>query len=1112
MKTLNSLIIIILLLSANEIFGIEFKYDNGSAKGQIYTSQRVGWEESVQIVPSGPCTVSKIKIYYYGTVAGKDTLYICGFPTAGNLYPTEYIWDYNTLIDPVVVNYDGVEGWKEFDITSFGLKSDGIDKIVVQHKLKVNGPWFGYDSDGRQGPLSWYTDPFTPNSNFYNIQGTIHYLPPGDFMVRLELTYLYPEGDGSMPAPQPSLVQLPFNIGGEISVADIDKDGWDDVVLGGSVLKNNYLQDGTFQNISSQTNISAAGTNWADYDNDGDLDCYAFVNGQFDWDKRMVQNNDKIYRNNGNGTFTPVPNDQIFKKPYPNPAEDFKLGTGATNDSYFNPYNTCTPFWVDYNSDGNPDLFIANKRIEISGKSEIYCPDEIWINNGDGTFTNKRTESKITSGEPYTPVDANNSGGYYDCYGAVAADYNNDMKPDIFVANYRLAPDDLYKNNGDGTFTEVGALTGVRGVPTYAEGYFGHGMGSSWGDFNNDGLMDLCVGNLAHTDSRGLFSNPSLIFRNKKSGNDFTFDEVHKEMGLKFHEGNAGACWLDLDNDGYLDLWHGKYSGGMGTFYINQGPPDFKLKDITWGANCFIDSPWEGVRLDFDNDGDEDMIVKNILIRNDLPQKGFWVTLIMEGSPKDGVSNDALGTRVEVHCGNKTFYREIMGTASGTHSNQNSNHLHFGIGNNEIIDSVLIFYPNGKIHKLKILEPNAIYTVKYRTPARMNFLATPPLISPRNYSVKNPVKPTLSWNYLAYADKYQIQIAENNIFGIKVIDEIVNSPKTSFNADLVDGRHYYWRVRAMNDSMTSAWSSVWSFVCGIPSSGDIKLLKPDNNSKDLGNKVTFNWSKISFSNLSFTPYFYYIFQISEDSEFKTITLEEKFIHDSLFTLNEGIKASTKYYWRVAPVVEGNQGNWSTVFNFTTKGLPSKISLIDPANNAVDITSKPKLNWSTSPAADSYWVQVSESQDFSTLKFERKNSANPPLSVLPKLNDLTKYYWRVAGMNTAGEGEWSDVWSFTTEKGSSIDENPLQSIWQISPNPANESLHIFIDCKNSLDCSKAGLFLYDLNGNLLFELTPGAIFNDKINVELLTKNVHTGTYIVKLKIGNIEDTQKVIIVH
>jgi hypothetical protein len=1094
-------------------FGAIVKYDNGTPSGIVYTSQRVGWEESVLLVPAGPCKVNKVLIYYSGNKACKDTLYFCGFPTAGNLYPTEYIWDYNTLIEPVVVDYDGVEGWKEFDISQYGLKSDGIDKIVVQHKLKTTGPFFTFDSDGRQGPLSWYSDPFTPNPNFYNIQGTIHYFPQGDYLIQLDVTYLYPEGDGSLPAPQPKFVVQPINSGGEISVADINNDGWDDFVCGGNVFINTYESNGNYTALP--TGISAAGTNWADIDNDGDLDCYAFSNGQFDWDKRMVLNNDKIYRNNGDGTFTALNNSDVFKKPYPNPSIDFNLPTKFDNNDYFNPYNTCTPFWLDYNNDGLPDLYIANKRIEISGKPEIYCPDEIWINNGDGTFSNTRKTANLDSGEPLilgSPADGTID-GYYDCYGAAACDYNNDNLPDIFVATYRLAPDNLYKNLGNGQFIDVGKETGVRGVPTYADNYFGHGMGCSFGDFNNDGYIDLCVGNLAHTDSRGLFSNPSLIFKNLGPDSSFKFQEVHKQMGLKFHEGNAGACWADFDNDGYLDLWHGKYSGGFGTFYLNQGPPDYKLQDITWDVNCFIDSPWEGVRLDFDNDGDIDMIIKNNLVRNDLPHKGNWVSFRLRGNPSEKVSMDCFNTKVYVYAGGKQFYQELMGTAAGTHSNQNSLALHFGIGKANLIDSVAIIYSNNHKNTFYHVTPNAFYLVEYMKEPKEMLLATPALQSPLNFSFNLPENITFEWNKCGFAEYYQIQVSETADFSSNVVDKILDSTNLSLTTSLIQSKFYYWRVRAIQGTNNSAWSTSWSFNVGIPKLQPIKLLTPNNNQENLGNNIAFTWNNLVFANLNFNPYVRYIIQLSEKSDFSTIAYENQYVKDTVLNLIGVTKAGTKYYWRVAPVIESNQGDWSEVFSFLTLDLPPQIALVQPANGATDVPVKPQLIWQTSSNATSYWIQISKSITFDTLAFERQNSGVPPINVIPKLSENTKYFWRVAANNNAGRGPWSDVWSFITIAGNSVNDNfkttPSKNDFLIFPNPSNET--ITVDIKN-YENDKIILSLLDEQGKFISKIFEGNVSPNFDNFVVSTKSFPAGSYFIQLQNVDKKIIKKVIILH
>lgn len=1111
MKKLIFLLFFGLIYSADAML-IEVKNDNGIAKGIVYTSSRNLWEESTVLIPDGPCAVKTIRIYFSGNVPGKDTIWVCGFPTAGNLWPTEYIWRYNTLINPIEINYSGVPGWVDIDVSETSLRSDGIDKIVIQHRMKPNGPYFTYDSDGKSAALSWYSDPFTPNPNFYNIVGTLHYFPSGDYMIRLLVEYDFPDGDRSELPPQPKFVnvnkEMNINGGGEISIVDINNDGWDDIAIGGNIFQNDYYETQTFINITTQLGIgSAVGTNWVDFDNDGDKDVYVMRNGQYDFDKRMVINQDRIYKNYGDSGFAPVPNDEIFIKPYPNPSIDFSLPQQFENNDYFNPYNTCTPFWLDYNSDGHTDLFIANKRIEISGKPEIFTPDEIWLNDGNGKFVNKRSEANLQSGEPYIPGSGGAIGGYYDCYGASACDFNNDYGTDIFVATYRLAPDNLYKNIGNGVFDDVGPETGVRGNPTAAPYYFGHGMGSSWGDFNNDGNFDLCVGNLAHTDSRGLYSNPSLIFKNLGKDGDYKFSEVHHQMGLKFHEGNAGACWADFDNDGWLDLWHGKYSGGFGTFYLNQGPPDYKLKDITWLINAFIENPWEGVRLDFDNDGDVDMLIKGQLLRNDLPHKGQWVELRLKGDANSGVSMDALGTRVSIYAQGRAFHRENYGTAAGTHSTQNSACLHFGIGDADIIDSIVIHYPNKQIHKINNVKPNAIYYINYMGNPEIKFIATPALQYPENFSMNLPEKIILKWSKVEGATNYTVVIYNN--YEMTEIDTVIElGDENSAEIQRSNGDVVYWRVRANGNQLTSAYSSLWNFVVGTPRANKLELIEPPNNSKNLGTKVKFRWTKPQFHEINFYPNINYRLQLSLDDDFSSVIYDKANIRDTVIYIDSVITAATQFFWRVKPIVENDTTqDWSDIYNFTTLALPNKILLITPQNNATGVDTKGGLTWEEDSLADNYWVQIALDEEFNQIKYDRQGTL-PPVNVLPRLQEDTQYYWHVAGMNKAGIGPWSDVWTFRTKKSSGIRQIDIlqKAFITISKDYNTASIHLYTS-----DFEHFNIYLTNLLGQQLIN-----IYGDELNIgeniiHFDISKLLTGSYFCVIKTEKGQQILKLLII-
>ncbi|MBS1911309.1 MAG: CRTAC1 family protein [Bacteroidetes bacterium] len=670
--------------------GTPGSHDNGS---------QVGWEETMFLVPAGPCQLLELYVYFDGTTAGDDTLYIVGDPSEGALPPTSSVWSYNTLGDPIVVHYSGKPGWDTVNVRAANLHYDGYDRIVVQHHVQPGGPWFAADAQQLGTNTSFLYDPVTQNS--LGFPG-LYYLARGDFYVRALVQYDFQNGTTSKPAPAATLVDIaksagitdsagkPF-AGARVSVADWNGDGWDDLAVGNLFFQNNG--DGTFRNVTAAIGIQAGASVWGDFDNDGRIDCYA-VNGGA---------GDRIYRNNGDGTFTDV--------------------TAASGFS--NPYPTVMPIWFDFNHDGKLDLYIANGRTENNGQEE-YFPDQLWKGNGDGTFVRVTDAAGINPAELAGSPDGSS---YLDCWGASPCDVDGDGWTDIFVATYRLAPDLVYRNRHDGTFSEEGAATGLRGVPTAEPYYFGHGIGCDWGDFNNDGRMDVVVGNLGHPDWRGSVSNPSLVYRhNDDAGNTFT--EVHRQMGVKFFEMNAGVVWLDLDLDGWLDLWHCQYSySKVGTngeprrlsrMYLNEGPEkNFHMKDITWHTGPLIHGAWTAVRLDLDRDGDLDLVVASPtdavkVFRNDVPRNGNWLEFRLTGSPADSIPMDAYGTTVTVYAGGMRLTRDLQGAGSGATASQNSNMLHFGVGPSADADSVVVRYQNGVQRLFTNVRTNASYTIPYR--------------------------------------------------------------------------------------------------------------------------------------------------------------------------------------------------------------------------------------------------------------------------------------------------------------------------------------------------------------------------------------------------------------
>ena len=636
-----------------------YKTDNGVLGG--YYSSQANWEESKILHPPAPGKINKIYMYLGGTEAKKDTFWIVCDPSDGYLPPTLFCY-YIAAYRGYIYDYKANPGWHSIDISDINLNSGGVNGFTVQHVMKPNGPYFGLDNNAQDSkhPSSFLNNVYVPNKDFYNIRGTLLSLTQNDYMVRCDIDYKYKNTDGSPAiAPPPSMpdktvaAKLVDGTGKPIvsemvSVVDWNKDGYQDIAIKSNFFQNNG--DGTFTNVSEKINAPNNGTVWADVDNDGNLD-FITANG---W------KNDRIYYGNGDCTFTE-----------------------ATDPVIIQDAPTVTPMWIDYDTDGLVDLYIAYGRKEENG-TETYYQDKLFKNLGNRKFKDVTIESGIAAGEAVA----------LDCWAASISDYNNDGWPDIFVATYRLAPDLLYRNNKDGTFTEVGAATGARGVPTNSADYFGHGMGSDWGDFDNDGDLDLCVGNLGHPDERALSSNKSLILRNQGLPLN-KFIDFTDSSRLQFFEMNSGVVWADLDLDGYLDLVHSQYSyeaKGVNNdknsrFYLNKGPDEnFRFEDNTFEFGSYIHGAWSPVRGDFDNDGDMDIVVassnENVkLFENQIPKKGNWISFVLEGSPAKKVNYSAYGSSVKVTAGGKTYLRALPGSVINARASQSSNELSFGIGN-----------------------------------------------------------------------------------------------------------------------------------------------------------------------------------------------------------------------------------------------------------------------------------------------------------------------------------------------------------------------------------------------------------------------------------------------
>ncbi len=1078
--------------------------DNGEARDMGYYDRPM-WEESVFLKPGGDCVAKELYVYLTGDSPGKDTIYVTGDPAEGVLPGTFWVIAYNQITEPIAIDYDGEPGWDTLKLND--LRVDGYQRLCIQHRLKPGGPWFAVDNDGTSDPLNSFSmDPESEND--YGWPGVI-YRASGDYLVRVGVEFDYPAEDGSAPPPPPVLVDVAYRAGlvrengnaigsHKISIADWNGDGYDDVAMGSYFFENNG--DGSFNNVSEEMNIEAQTTMWADYDNDGDLDCYTINEKNINNELIFVNSKNTIYENES-GSFTKLDPTEVFQRPYPNPSEEFDLDEKYENDSIHNPYVCWAPVWLDYDGDGDLDLYLGNRRSAGSYPHEVFNPDKLWQNNGDGTFSDASESSGIFELCKHKPGEDRNQGNlYFNGQDASACDYNMDGKIDIHMINYGLERDFLYKNNGDGTFSDVAADVNL-------DGYFflnpnpdalTHGHSVEWGDFNNDGYPEPYVGNLAHPDWRGLFSNPSMIF--KSSGPpDFNFTQVQHEIGLKFTESDCGVMWIDFNQDGYLDLWYGQRYGKIAHIYMNQGPPDFKLRETTWLFSDPVYATWTAAKLDFDNDGDLDLLSKGMLFRNDLSGASNWIAFRLEGEPSEGVPNGGYGTRVTVHADGKLFYRDLMGEKAGPRHMQNTSELNFGLGDAEQIDSVVVNYCNGNKKVITDIDINGKYIIPYMSNPVFIGLSAPSLVYPANFDEGIDERPEFQWTPVATADEYQAQAWQSGAMGA-YLDTAVSENSVSFDEDLKSNYTYYWRVRAFSGADTSSWSSVWSFTVGLPQPSRPSLISPEDGSEDVSAKPTFKWKGAGYET-DYADAPSYEINFSKNPDFSEIIVPQDLTKDTVLKLGDALPPDEEIFWRVQGVNDSVRGQWSLVWSFTTEPIPAVPELISPEDGDSTIKSRPIFDWEETEYADYYHIQIAYDAEFTDIFNEDSAVKNNGYVLFKKYEKNKTHYWRVRAFNDGGGSDWSEVRTFMLKDEIGVADSrkvALVNEFDCVPNPMFASTTIRVNLERE---AKIKIEIRDISGAEIQTLHEGLASSGASEYKWEPKLLSSGTYFIILTIGD-----------
>lgn len=314
------------------------------------------------------------------------------------------------------------------------------------------------------------------------------------------------------------------------------------------------------------------------------------------------------------------------------------------------------------------------KRDNGTISTDCYLTDAIYRNKGNGSFDLVwKTEGKLQPAR-----------------GITAADFDEDGDLDVYVSNYRLEPNLLWRNNGHGKFEDVAVEFGVAGDGEL--GAWGHTIGSCWGDLDNDGRFDLFVGNFSHPPT---YQDRPKFLKNLGPDQQFHFEDKSAGAGLRWQESYASPTLGDFDNDGLLDLFFTTvYPGDKSVLYRNVG--DWRFEDAS--ATAKVDEPttYQAAWADFNNDGWFDLLTGGKLFRNPGGQ-GHWLKVQLQGRGK--INRAAIGAQVRIRAGQQILTRQVEG-ATGQ-ANQNDLTLHFGLGAQADPVTLEIRWPDGKTQEVQ---------------------------------------------------------------------------------------------------------------------------------------------------------------------------------------------------------------------------------------------------------------------------------------------------------------------------------------------------------------------------------------------------------------------------
>ena len=456
---------------------------------------------------------------------------------------------------------------------------------------------------------------------------------------------------------------------------------------------------GGFEDVTTRAGVGDRGWGYGvaigDIDNDGDSDLYVTNYGP-----------NVLYSNNGDGTFTDVTaRAGVGDQTWGASAAFFDMEKDGDLDLYVGNYLACGPGKVPRRGESP---LCQWKGIDVACGPKGLTPfqDVMYRNEGGGTFTDVTREAGMWLEEPRYAL------------GVVTADFDNDGHLDVYVANDSMQ-NSLWKNNGDGTFTDIGVIS-MSAFDSHGDGQ--SGMGTASGDYDGDGWLDLVVTNFSH-DLNTVYRNVSgKYFLDESSSVGLVVTQMALSWGVDFQ---------DFDLDGDLDLFtaNGHIFPEVDDYdvstrfrqvnhvLVNDGQGRFVESSAKAGPGLAVERSFRGAAFgDYDNDGDVDVLLTALdepalLLENESVTEGHFLQVFLVGrrSNRDGV-----GARVTVVAGGRKQIRERTG--GGSYLSANDPRLHFGLGQSERVERIEVRWPSGARDVLHDVDADSLLTITEGNP------------------------------------------------------------------------------------------------------------------------------------------------------------------------------------------------------------------------------------------------------------------------------------------------------------------------------------------------------------------------------------------------------------